>query len=40
VAYLSYLKHAWLWELEHARPMHRFEAPTQGGEIVSDRSAA
>ena len=23
VAYLSYLKHARLWELEHARPLHR-----------------
>ena len=23
IAYLSYLKHARLWELEHARPLHR-----------------
>jgi glycosyltransferase involved in cell wall biosynthesis len=37
IAYLSYLKHARLWELEHARAAHRLsdaEAPT------SERSAA
>ena len=37
IAYLSYLKHARLWELEHARAPHRLpvvEVP------MSDRSAA
>jgi hypothetical protein len=28
VAYVSYLKHARLWELEHARPAHRDEPPS------------
>jgi hypothetical protein len=26
IAYLSYLKHARLWELEHAKPLHRLPA--------------
>lgn len=36
IAYLSYLKHARLWELEHAQPLHRLaEEPATSG-----RSAA
>jgi hypothetical protein len=23
VAYLSYLKHAWLWEIQNLKPAHR-----------------
>jgi hypothetical protein len=37
IAYLSYLKHARLWELEHARAAHRLAVAE---EPASDRSAA
>jgi glycosyltransferase involved in cell wall biosynthesis len=41
IAYLSYLKHAWLWEIQHARPIHRLTAPTDAGiEPPAERSAA
>ena len=39
IAYLSYLKHARLWELEHARPVHRQPLLDEAG-TVPNRSAA
>jgi SAM-dependent methyltransferase len=41
IAYLSYLKHAYLWQLQNARqPQDLDEALTAGESVVSDRSAA
>jgi hypothetical protein len=41
VAYLSYLKHAWLWELQHSRPVHRQEAISVASPAPpTDRAAA
>jgi hypothetical protein len=37
VAYLSYLKHARLWEIEHAKPLHRLPAADS---TTSTRTAA
>lgn len=39
IAYLSYLKHAQLWEIQHSRPTHRdhAEGPTESG---TNRAAA
>jgi hypothetical protein len=41
IAYLSHLKHAYLWQLQNARqPQELDEALTAGESVVSDRSAA
>jgi SAM-dependent methyltransferase len=41
IAYLSYLKHAYLWQLQNARqPQESEDELTAGESVVSDRSAA
>ena len=39
VAYLSYLKHAYLWQLKHARPIRDLDSKCDGGD-KAERSAA
>jgi hypothetical protein len=41
IAYLSYLKHAYLWQLQNGRaPQELDDKLTAGESLVSDRSAA
>jgi glycosyltransferase involved in cell wall biosynthesis len=41
VAYLSYLKHAWLWELQHGRAAHRTPSGTDADATpTAERAAA
>lgn len=40
IAYLSYLKHARLWELEHARPVHRQPLDEAAVSTAVNRAAA
>jgi SAM-dependent methyltransferase len=41
IAYLSYLKHAYLWQLQNTRPPQELDDELTAGEsVVSDRSAA